>query len=172
MLRHPVRVVQQHAASVSVHLIEFRSLGFDVEVLTDRLQKHRVVPVPFRIQQLERGNIILGMNDAKDQLFGFIEEGLIQRGPEADQQGRHGIRRTAAGTVIERVAGGVAKPVGPRSSRRNTVFDPSSICITHRARAMAASCVSRLRRSGSGAATNRARSNAQPMARRRKRRLP
>jgi hypothetical protein len=62
----------QAGARVAVHQVEFSTLGFVIQVLAERLQEHRVEPPLFPDFEPQPSDVVVGVNDAPDELFSLL----------------------------------------------------------------------------------------------------
>ena len=62
VLRHPARVVQQAGPRPRVHLVELAPFALEVQISTQRLQEHGVEPPALGVEQVERADVVGGVD--------------------------------------------------------------------------------------------------------------
>ena len=99
---HPLRIMKQRVVSVGIDTVNFAELRLVVEILSQSLQERRVRPLPFRVEQIQRRNVVCRMDAAANQLIRLDQEPAVPRQAMAVDQREYRMAGAPAWTVEER----------------------------------------------------------------------
>ena len=92
--------MQQRGARIRVRGIVHCEFFLALEILSKRLQEDDVRPPAFRVEQLQPGDVLVGVDRPVNQLFALGEQTRVAGEAMAVEQRQDGMPGAAAGSLV------------------------------------------------------------------------